>query len=128
MIGKAHWVRDIPKIRGWIRLWPCPGPLIWALPYTSNFVTETAESLYANWRHNSSALCICNCNLSLHFHLHPNSPPFLPRTSLLPIRMCPSWNRSIHVPSLASLSVEKRWWKNGAWQQNGRMESCLGAA
>jgi hypothetical protein len=32
-IGKVYGMGDIPKIRGWIWLSPCPRPLIWALPY-----------------------------------------------------------------------------------------------
>jgi hypothetical protein len=116
---------DIPKILGWIRLWPCPRH-----PCVCELGTKLVCTLHLQLqREREREREIATNMISLSLSLHPNFlSPFLPRTYLLPIRMCPSWKRSIHVPSLASLNVEKRWRKNGAWQQNGRMESCLGAA
>ncbi len=116
--------------------------LLFGLYPTSNFVTETAESLNANWGHTSSALCICNCRerereiaLSLSLSL---SLFILIFTLNLPISSPHFSASNLHVSIMEaintrayfseSLSVEKIWRKKGAWQQNGLMESCVGAA
>ncbi len=55
MIGKAHGWGTFPKSEARFGCHLVLGPLFGLYP-PSNFVTATAESLYPDWGHNSSAL------------------------------------------------------------------------